>query len=472
MTNLDTHVARRLTRFYLLALTAVALLTLAGQVLIQNALRALRDDAHVVNVAGRQRMLSQQLVKTALLQAQPPAGYPTDSAARALPGVLAEWARAHDGLRRGYLPEGVRVKNSPRIDSLFGTVQPIFDRMRRNVLRAGTDPAALGYLLRDEAAFLPRMDAIVLQYDHEALQRVARVRTIEAVLALTTFLVLLLEGLLIFRPAVRYTRRVVQQLLRSETELQVANAQLLATNQSLKTTQAALVRTTEEKFQLQAQEERVRSAALLEGQEEERRRLARELHDGIGQMLTGLKLYTEKLGEVAFQTDRQQRHYDELQRLLHETIDATRTVAFNLMPSVLVDFGLAAALRLLSEQTARGAGVPVRFEGPDSSARLPGSLEIGLYRITQEALNNAVRHAGAQQIGVKLEQENGTVKLRIEDDGRGFQVPKRPRLAGSGGSGLSNLRTRTELLGGTLRISSASGKGTRIVATFPLTSQS
>lgn len=472
MTDLDTHVARRLTLFYVLALTAVALLTLAGQVLIQRALRDLRADAHVVNVAGRQRMLSQQLVKTSLLRAHPPAGYPIDSATRTLPGVLAEWERAHDGLRRGYLADGIPVKNSPRIDRLLADVQPIFDRMRGNVRRAGTDPAALGYLLRDEAAFLPRMDAIVRQYDEEAQQRVARVRTIELVLALTTFLVLLLDGLLIFRPVVRHTRRVVQRLVRSETELQTANAQLLATNQSLQTTQAALGRTTEEKFQLQAQKERVRSAALLEGQEEERRRLARELHDGIGQMLTGLKLYTEKLGEVPFQTDKQRRHYDELQRLIHETIEATRTVSFNLMPSVLVDFGLPAALRLLSEQTARGAGVPVEFEGPAEPGRLPGSLEIGLYRITQEALHNAVKHAGADRIGVALIREKSAVRLCIEDNGRGFTVPKRPPPEAAGGSGLSNLRTRTELLGGTLRISSSPGKGTRIFATFPLRSTS
>jgi signal transduction histidine kinase len=470
MTNLDTHVARRLTRFYLLALTAVALLTLAGQVLIQYALRDLRDDAHVVNVAGRQRMLSQQLTKTALLGARPPAGYPTDSVARTWPNVLTEWEQAHDGLRRGYLPGTIRVKNSPRIDRLFADVQPIFERMRGNLRRAGTDSVALGYLLRDEAAFLPLMDAIVSQYDQESQQRVARVRTIELALALSTFLVLLLEGLLIFRPAVRYTRGVVTRLLRSESELQTRNDQLRATNQSLQQTQEALLRTTEEKFQLQAAEERVRSASLLEGQEEERRRLARELHDGIGQMLTGLKLYTEKLGEVPFATDKQRRNYDELQRLLHETIDATRMVSFNLMPSVLVDFGLAAALRLLTEQTARGAGVPIAFRADEVPERLPHSLEIGLYRITQEALHNAVKHARARGITVELTQEKRTVRLCIKDDGQGFSPRTRFRANEAGGNGLANLQTRTNLLGGSLRISSAPGKGTRILATFPLRS--
>jgi signal transduction histidine kinase len=469
MTHLDTHVARRLTRFYLLALTAVALLTLAGQVLVQRTLRDLLDDAHVVNVAGRQRMLSQQLTKTALLLAQAPAGYPVDSARRALPGVLREWAQTHEALRRGYLPGKTRVKNSPQLDSLFGRVQPLVVRIRRNVRQAGTDRAALETLLRDEAAFLPLMDAIVGQYDRESRARVAAVQQTEWVLAATTFLVLLLEGLFIFRPVVRYTRTVVRRLMRSELTLRDTNEELVATNQTLQGAQEALLRTSQEKYQLQTAEARIRSGALLEGQEEERRRLARELHDGIGQMLTGLKLYTEKLGEVPFQTDKQRRHYDELRRLLHETIEATRTVSFNLMPAVLVDFGLPAALRLLAEQTAKGSGIAVAFSGPKEEYRWVPSLEIGLYRITQEALNNAVKHARAGRIAVSLSQQRGRVQLRVEDDGVGFEF-RRGTTGQPPGNGLSNLRTRAELLGGTFRISSAPGAGTKILVTFPVPS--
>jgi signal transduction histidine kinase len=477
--TLDAQVVRRLTRYYILALTAVALLTLAGQAVIQYSLGDVLDDARVINIAGRQRMLSQRLAKRAILLTHPTL-YPPGAAgyARDFDAVLALWKGSHDGLRTGRLvQEGrpVAVRRSRATVALFDSLQPPFTAMYAGLAQIsrslGRQPAgattandaALRAVLAHEREFLRLMDAIVFQYDRETRQRVDRVRSIELWLAVVTFVVLLLEGLFVFRPVVAHTGGVIQRLMQSETGLQTANEQLRFANQSLRQTQEALLRTAEEKHHLEQTEARTRSVALLEGQEEERRRLARELHDGIGQMLTGLKLHTEQLGSAAF-TEKQRRTYDELRRLLHDTMESTRTVAHNLMPSVLSDFGVAAALRLLAEQTAKTAGVRVQFSGPEH-LRLPPPVETGLYRLAQEALHNAVKHADATRIRLELSQKNGFVTLLVEDDGRGFD-PRKKR-GSAPGSGLRNLRTRAELLNGSVKISSEPGKGTRVLAKLP-----
>lgn len=475
--TLDAQVSRRLTRYYILALTAVALLTLAGQAVIQYSLGDVLDDARVINIAGRQRMLSQRLTKRAILLTRPEIYLPgAEAYARDFDDLLALWKTCHEGLKNGRLRQDdqtLRVRVSPTTAALFRQLDPHFAAMFAGFQRLGEtrrrgqppgNEATLRAVLAHERDFLRLMDDIVFQYDRETKQRVDRVRNIEFTLAVVTFVVLFLEGLFVFRPVVEHTSRVVQRLTQSEASLQTANDRLSFTNQSLLQTQEALLRTAEEKHLLEQKEAKTRSGSLLEGQEEERRRLARELHDGIGQMLTGLKLHTEQLGSAPF-TEKQRRTYDELRRLLHETIDSTRTVAYNLMPSVLSDFGVAAALRLLAEQTAKSSGIAVEFSGTEP-LRLDDSVETGLYRIAQEALHNAVKHAGAGRIVLGLERKHGAVLLTIEDDGRGFDA--RRKRGKSLGSGLRNMRTRAELLDGSLKISSEPDRGTRVLVKLPV----
>lgn len=215
---------------------------------------------------------------------------------------------------------------------------------------------------------------------------------------------------------------------------------------------------------MQLAEEAVRSAALLEGQEEERKRFARELHDGIGQMLTGLKLHVEKIRQMPTADEKQKQRVEDLRNLLQQTIQNTREVAFNLMPSVLGDFGLEAALKLLAEQTTRSSGIGVVFKGTKEPARLTPVQEIGLYRIAQEGLNNAVKYSEAMQIEVVYKRSASEICLAVKDNGKGFKVsgiPKRETYS-LAHNGLSNMRTRARLLHGTLKITSRINKGSTI----------
>ncbi|GAB3036906.1 ATP-binding protein [Spirosoma pulveris] len=484
MTRLDEQVARRLTRFYIIALTVIAVLSVSGLLFIKNTISNHYDDSRVVNVAGRQRMLSQRLIKLSLLRFE---GLATADSA-SYDSLLNSWSQSHIQLRSGRLnmEKVYTVRRSRQLDSMFTRIEPVFQSIYGGFTRINspqTTPAvkkaALQAVLRDEFTYLQQMNDIVFQVDTESFERVRSLERIEWLLTFATLLTLLIEGLFIFRPVVKHTQHVIRRLARSEKALQMANShmeianhELEATNQNLAhtnrklvDTQKELLRTTEEKYQLQLAEENVRSAALLEGQEEERRRFARELHDGIGQMLTGLKLHAEKLKSTSFADEKQRQRFAELCDLIADTIQTTRQVSYNLMPSTLSDFGLGSTLRLLADQTTRSTGISVSFMGPTDTTRLSPAMEIGIYRIAQEALHNAVKYAEAQTIKFILQQNAQKLVLSIEDDGKGFvmqQPPSKDDTALPLINGLQNMRTRTRLLNGEFSITSKLKKGTKV----------
>lgn len=477
MRPLDSQIFRRLTRLYIIALTTVAVLSMAGQVIIQVFLNSLLDDSHVVNIAGRQRMLSQRLSKTCVLLCNPTI-FQADAEqySQDIKDVIIQWQSSHEGLKNKDLhTEGksYTVRNSEEIDSIYRAMNPTFQTILLNAKFISSHiekptrnqsvalKQALHQVLLNERAFLKMMNKIVFLYDLESRSRVATTKKIELYLFIILFTILLLEGLLIFRPIANYIRIVIKKLTDSESELRTMNETLLKTQQ-------ALVQATEEKFKLQLAEEKVRSASLMEGQEGERKRLALDLHDGIGQMLTGLRLHSEKVKSFSFINVKQEKSFDELQKLIQETIEATRTVAFNLAPSVLTDFGVVPAIRILTEQVSKMTGMSINF----SNIKLPRyaeAIEVCLYRITQEGIHNAVKYSNATVINVTLIEVNGSVKLMVSDEGHGFDLSSARKTLR--GSGLENMKTRAELLDGSCKIQSKVGKGTTITALIPLASQ-
>ena len=489
MNQLDQQVASRLTRFYMLALAVIAVLSVSGLLFIKYTISTHYDDSRIVNVAGRQRMLSQRLTKLSMLRIEGLASADTAS----FDSLLTSWSQSHIQLRNGmlHMEKDYMVRKSSRLDSMFARVAPVFASLYTNFALIDSPNAtveeknvALQIVLRDEFPFIQQMNDIVFQFDTESFDRVKRLERIEWLLTLATLVTLLIEGLFIFRPVVDHTRHVVRRLSKSENALQlvnshleIANRELASTNQNLAAsnrklveTQQELVRTTEEKYQLQLAEDTVRSAALLEGQEEERRRFARELHDGIGQMLTGLKLHAEKLKSMSFADEKQRTRFAELCDLIGDIIQTTRQVSYNLMPSTLSDFGLGPTLQLLAEQTTRSSGMSVVFDGTRDGKRLSPAMEIGLYRITQEALHNAIKYAGAQTIRIFLQQDSKKIVVAVEDDGKGFSVKasaneEKPLPVING---LDNMRTRARLLNGELTITSKPKKGTTVKASILL----
>jgi len=203
-------------------------------------------------------------------------------------------------------------------------------------------------------------------------------------------------------------------------------------------------------------------------QEEERRHLARELHDEIGQALTAAKINLQAAMEEPDQAKSKRIH--ETTAILERLLGQVRQISLNLRPSTLDDLGLVPALRSLLDEQGRRASVAVRFSAKNMPENLDPEIQTTCFRIAQEAITNAVRHARATQIRVELSQENGNLRLQIRDNGTGFDAES--AQAQTIGLGLVGMKERAALVGGRTRIIASRGKGATVDVTLPLMSQS
>lgn len=224
--------------------------------------------------------------------------------------------------------------------------------------------------------------------------------------------------------------------------------------------------------QLIAGERRFRglAKAVWSVQEEERRRLARELHDGLGQTLTALKHQLELLQREATElTEPVQARLADSVELAAQSLNETRELSRLLRPQILDDLGLAAALSWLTRTVQQRTGLPVTFESHGLEERLDPDLETLAFRVIQEALNNVVKHGDAAQARVEVAVGDGRLVVEVIDAGCGFDAGE--VLAahdGSSGSGLRGIRDRVELFAGRLEIETAPGEGTRLHVEIPL----
>lgn len=212
---------------------------------------------------------------------------------------------------------------------------------------------------------------------------------------------------------------------------------------------------------------RALSRRLLEVQEEERARLARDLHDDVGQALTALKIQLESLqrgcepalrGRIAEGVDTVQL-----------TLERVRQLSLSLRPPQLDDLGLAAAVRSHLDRQSRLAGLAAHFQGDEPPSDVDPDTETACFRVAQEAITNVLRHAQASNVWVRLYSAGGRLALSVRDDGRGFDVDSvRARAAGGASLGLAGMEERIALAAGSLDIDSAPGQGTVLVATFPV----
>ena len=198
---------------------------------------------------------------------------------------------------------------------------------------------------------------------------------------------------------------------------------------------------------------------VIEGQESERRRLARELHDETGQALTSVLLGLKGVESA----DDVPAALAKLRDLVVATLQDVRRLAVELRPKALDDFGLVPALERLVDTFRVATGISVEFESQLGEIRLPSEIETTLYRIVQESLTNVAKHAGARRVSVLLLRRPGAVSALVEDDGHGFGADDQLR----GGIGLEGMRERLALLEGKLTIEST-GAGTSIVADVPI----
>jgi two-component system sensor histidine kinase UhpB len=209
------------------------------------------------------------------------------------------------------------------------------------------------------------------------------------------------------------------------------------------------------------------SQRILEAQEDERQRVARDLHDQSGQSLTTM-LVRLRLLERSEDVAQARMHVQELRKLTAQALDEIRRIALELRPKILEDLGLCEALAWRTDELNAHGGVRASLQTAGMEHRLSRDLELTLYRVAQEAMTNVARHAQARSASVTLRQGNGQVTLSVEDDGVGFDAEA--RLAHASGLGLAGMRERLALVGGTLEVRSAPGRGTHLIASAPAVS--
>jgi signal transduction histidine kinase len=214
-----------------------------------------------------------------------------------------------------------------------------------------------------------------------------------------------------------------------------------------------------------AQQDRLRALAegAVRAREEEARRIAHELHDEAGQLLASVHI---ALDELVAQVPERSEALQRIHALLDRVEGQLRRLSRELRPTILDDLGLGPAVEWLAQGAAERTGVPITVDA--AIRRLPSTMETALYRIVQEAVTNAIRHAGARNMEVRVWQDNALVHATVRDDGRGFDAEATMARRGERGLGLLGMRERVDALGGRFELRSAPGQGTEVSVAIPI----
>lgn len=587
---------KNLRRLYFFALLTIALTIIASQFLVQYNLNQQLSDSKIINFSGRQRMLSQKIVKEVLIL-----HYVSDTASAKqishLNEVLALWKKNQNALENGNDSLAFPKEKSETLSKLYLEINPIFNKIAQttdsfllNVKQKKTtaeNQKFVNTILENEGIFLSKMNQIVTQYDLEAHEKVTEQRKIEYWIFGFTLLVLLLEFLFIFRPTNKKIERLITRLLSSEKkalklaydteilseikensvkELKSLNyamentllycriapdgsiihigekfAKLLNYTKFSSNKKFSEVLTVDEKEQTnfdrlifekqrsgwqgeisilnkenetiwldlsmvpvmikkdelellivcfniterkKAQREverlnlenttekinqqKIISSKIVENQENEQNRIAKEIHDGIGQMLTGLKFSLESINLDDKEKSEQKIEY--LKKLSLDIIKGVRTATFNLMPPELSDHGIVSSLAKLTQELSKLTGKEILFYNKtDFDQRLDSLIEINIYRLTQEAINNAIKYAESSHIIVQLSHSETLLSIIVDDNGKGFDVNSVDKKRNSeSGMGLLFMKERIQYINGRVFMNSIPGEGTRITFNIPI----
>ncbi|KAA1248129.1 ATP-binding protein [Aquimarina sp. RZ0] len=237
-----------------------------------------------------------------------------------------------------------------------------------------------------------------------------------------------------------------------------------------KEAQQEVERLTAIKYQQKEELQKSNASLIVEAQEEERKRIAKEIHDSIGQMLTALKFNIESINTDNIEKTKQK--IDGLKQLSKDLIQGIRMATFNLTPPELKDYGICIALQKMVQELSKLTGKNVLFENKtNSELRLNSLVETNLYRVTQEAVNNAIKYAKSGYIFVSVQISESVLSIVIDDNGKGFdisKIPSKPKNNAEGGMGLFFMKERMNYINGRIFISSVPQKGTRVTLNYTI----
>ena len=584
--NEGSEAIKKLRSYYFLALSLILLTILFSQLFIFNHLKKQLSDSRVINLAGRQRMLSQKLVKE-VFYAKTFTSV-SEASKTIIRTDITSWTASHEALMNRNGAMNLTGTNTASIQQKFKEIHPIFLALKQAIQSEMEGQEADVSTIYDlSQSFLQRMDDIVFTYDYEAKARVNGLRKLEIIFLIISIIVLLLELFFIFRPAAIYASSIIDKLSSAEasamslvgqnkklySELELSTEELRAMNYALDhTTMFAsldnggkikyiserfktllhiktdvvgkniveylaannndaerfmsvfknmkssvwydeievtgvnnqnihldirlvpvyrygmrfelfmlcsdiskrvlatqeLNRLNHEKYENELKEQKNRSSQILNAQEEERKRIARDMHDGIGQMLTALKFNIEGLNLE--ENDPNKSKLKEINMLSKNIIQEVRTTTFNLTPPELADYGIVAATKKMASQLQHLTNhqIIVYAEGVNEN-RFDPATEINLYRVVQEAVNNALKYSNSSVILIKISRSDEMLSITIIDDGDGFDITMADKHKAGSGKGITNMKERASMINARIFISSELGTGTKITINIPTT---
>lgn len=442
----------RLTWLYIAALSAVAFLSLAGQLVIQDFLYRQRSDSTVINIAGRQRMLSQKLTKAALASTRSGNSSERELRLGELRDSLALWERSHQGLQQGDRESGLPGENSAVVRRQFAELEDEYSALQeagQQLVHGGDQEAAVQQFLQYEASFLAGMDAIVSQYEREAQEHVASLQFLERALFVLTMAVLLLEGIVVFRPAVRHIQTTLAALQKSSDELRGAKEAAEAAS-------------------------RAKSRLLANTSHELRTPLHAIL--GMSEQLAAENLSISQLRQVGIVRD----SATTLLQLVTELIDLAAIEAGKLqLKSERISLPeLIAGSTAILQASIENESLQLHSH---CDPELPAHVVTDGLRLKQVLLNlggNAIKYTERGAITLRatlLRRDESAVVVRLSVSDTGVGIPaaqqqsvfeaftqlERGAKSGPGGIGLglSICRSIVRLLGGELRLQSELGRG-------------
>jgi PAS domain S-box-containing protein len=270
--------------------------------------------------------------------------------------------------------------------------------------------------------------------------------------------------------AIEHAQRELENRMQERTlvlaQLEERSAALKKSNQALQVQMQERKRAEEQASRQSLQMERL-SRRLLKLQEVERHQLALDLHDQLGQVLTGIRLHLQRVQRERDATNAAVRMSEAI-AMLDGALRQVRQWSFDLRPPLLDDLGVVSALRWYLDERMREFVIP-HLKAPRTEKRFPSEVETTCFRVAQEALTNVVRHAKATHVWIEFRPSKKALQLEIRDDGVGFDVAAaQSRAAGGGSLGLLGMQERVRLCGGTLEVSSSAGSGTSVLAAVPL----
>lgn len=583
----------KLKRMYIFALITIAITVLLSQLLIQYNLNSQLSDSRLINISGKQRMLSQKLVKEVLILNLVSDPLKRNQEIANIKETVSLWKSTHYALENGNDSLNFPKLKSQELTELFAEIKPNFDSidsatsflLKNNI--GNSNQEIVQSILDNEGIFLSKMNKIVGQYEVEALKKVTLQRNTEFAILAFTLLVLLVEFLFIFKPTNKRIELLISKLLVSEKkalkmahdteviseikensvkELKSLNYAMentllycrVAPNGSIihigekfskllqynpfisdKTFSEALTpidkeqlvidrifaekqrsgwqgeinitnrnqesiwldlsmipvtikkeesellvicfditerkkaeqeveRLNAENTETKINQQKVISSRIIENQENEQNRIAREIHDGIGQMLTGLKFSLESINLDDKEKAAQKIEY--LKKLSLDIIKGVRTATFNLMPPELSDHGIVSSLSKLTQELSKLTGKNIHFYNKTAfDKRLDSLIEINIYRLSQEAINNAIKYAESTDIVLQISHSDSILSIIIDDNGKGFDITEVEKKRNSeSGMGLLFMKERIQYINGRVFINSIPGEGTRITFNIPI----